>query len=190
MATTTLYLVRHGEASSDDGADPRLTPVGRRQAAAVAARLLASRLEPAPLTVLHSSRRRAVETATIIANRFDLHGEHSDDLEDRTPVPRDLTTVPERYHDFLSAVPEPERDLDGERLDAAVESLGAVGAADRTVVAVTHAFVVAWFVRAVLDTAPWRWVSLPVGNASLTVIRWSDENEPRVISVNDTGHLA
>lgn len=190
MAATTLYLIRHGEASGDDGADPGLSAAGRTQAAAVGVRLQASRLDPAPLSVLHSSRRRAVETARIIATPMGLEAEHRDDLEDRTPVPRDLATMPERYHEFLRSVPEPERDPDGERLDAAVGSLGAVGAADRTIVAVTHAFVVAWFVRSVLDSPSWRWVSLPIGNASLTVIRWADEHEPRVLCVNDTGHLA
>lgn len=190
MTTTTLYLVRHGEASADDDADRRLSTAGRRQAGAVADRLLSSQLDPAPSAVLHSSRRRAVETATIVATRLGLAPEHSDDLEDRTPVPRDLTNVPQRYHDFLRAVPDAELDVDGARLDAAVETLGLVGAADRTIVAVTHAFVVAWFVRDALDTPAWRWVSLPIGNASLTVIRWSDEHEPRVICVNDTGHLA
>lgn len=192
MPSTTLYLVRHGEASGD-GADPALSTTGRDQAIAIGGRLLTEQLDPAPLSVLHSSRRRAVQTARVIADPLGVGIGHSDDLEDRTPVARDLSTVPERYHDFLSTVLEPERDPDGERLDAALASLGAIGSSDRTIVAVTHAFVVAWFVRAALGAPPWRWISLPIDNASLTVIRWSDERgrepEPRVFRVNDTGHL-
>jgi broad specificity phosphatase PhoE len=58
MPTTTLYLVRHGEATEgDEHSDRALTERGRRQATAVGAALS----DVNPDALLHSSRRRATE---------------------------------------------------------------------------------------------------------------------------------
>ncbi|MGW9169168.1 histidine phosphatase family protein [Agromyces sp. NPDC055658] len=192
MPTTTLYLIRHAEAAVDDErADPGLSPRGELQAAALARRLSAMRVDVHDDVLLHSSRRRAAATAAIVATAHaGWASRASDDVEDRTAVPEDLSAVPERYHRLLRDVPADEHDPDGRRLDAAVRSLSAIGDQDRTVVAITHAFVVGWFVRSVLDAPAWRWISLPVSNASLTVLQWQSDREPRVLSFNDTGHLA
>lgn len=191
MSTTTLYLIRHAEAAhADEGADPGLSERGEQQAALVATRLRAALPGGEAGEILHGSRRRARQTAQILADALPgWRARHSADAEDRTPVPSDLSTMPERYHALLRGVPSAERDPEGRRLDAALESLAEVGDHDRALIMVTHAFVVAWFVRAVLEAPTWRWVSLPISNASLTVLRWHTGVEPRVLGLNDTGHL-
>jgi probable phosphoglycerate mutase len=192
MSTTTLYLVRHGAAAYDDeSADPGLSPLGELQAAAVSRRLSAMDLDPAPDAVLHSSRRRAAETATVItASHLAWVCRQSDDLEDRTPIPTDWSTLSDRAQDFLRAVPADERDEGGHRLDAALATVLDVTGRDRNVVAITHAFVIAWFVRAVLGAPEVAWMDLPVANGSLTIIRRSGDRTPQLIAFNDTGHLA
>lgn len=66
MPVQTIYLVRHGEAAPEweDAARP-LTVRGRRQARALAAELVVrdARVD----AILHSGKRRAEETAEIIA---------------------------------------------------------------------------------------------------------------------------
>jgi len=192
MPRTTLHLIRHGEAADhDEASDPGLSLRGEAQASEVARRLESSLGGNRVGAVLHSSRRRAAATAEIVAAAIPgAVARWSDDLEDRTPVPRDFAGVPERYHRLLREATDDERDIGGRRLDAAVRSLGEIGEHDRMVVAVTHAFVVGWFVSRVLETPSWRWVSLPVSNGSLTVLQWETGREPRVLAFNDTGHLS
>jgi len=75
-----ITLVRHGQTAANRGgllqgrADVPLTALGHRQAALVAAAL------PAPARVLASPLRRAVDTATPIAERFGLEVEVDDRL--------------------------------------------------------------------------------------------------------------
>ena len=59
---------------------------------------------------------------------------------------------------------------------------------DGPLVLVTHAFVVGWFVRELLDAPTWRWIRLAPANASLTVVRWDGSGV--LVSFNDSGHLA
>lgn len=190
MTATTLYLVRHGAAAHDDeAADPGLSPLGELQAAAVGRRLSAMALDPQPVAALHSSRRRAAETGAIIAaSHLAWPCRYSDDVDDRTPVPDDPSQLPRHTRDFLAAVPADERDPGGRRLDQALASLLEVDG-DRSVVAITHAFVIAWFVRAVLDAPPLRWMDLPVANGSLTIIRRRADRAAELVAFNDTGHL-
>jgi serine/threonine-protein phosphatase PGAM5 len=183
--TTTLCLVRHGEAASSDAADPGLTEHGRRQAEAVATRLARLRIDG----LVHGPKRRARETAEIIGAHLPhvslAWSEHADD---RTPVPTDRSSVPERYWPFLTRVPAAERDPDGRQLDAAVDHLGAVGSRDRSVIVVSHAFVIGWFVRRAVDAPPWRWIGLNHLNGAVTTIQYTTEGA-RLVAFNDSGHL-
>lgn len=54
---------------------------------------------------------------------------------------------------------------------------------------VTHAFVVGWFVRHVLDAPEWRWMGLNAANGGVTVVQWHSDRPPTLVSYNDTGHL-
>jgi serine/threonine-protein phosphatase PGAM5 len=183
---TTLYLVRHGEAADVDHLDPPLTDLGRAQARAVGARLSGIHFND----VLHSSRRRARETAAIMSDsivgcvpRDSIHA------ADRTPVPTDQSGLSARLRAFMAGVPEDERDADGRALDQSIDALRGVHDADRHVLVVTHNFVIGWFVRDALDAPPITWTRLNSANGALTILRYRSGEPPRLIAFNDTGHL-
>ncbi len=186
MPPTTLYLIRHGAADGHDGDDPGLSDAGRAQAHRAAAALGDLGVD----TVLHGSRRRAAETARIIADACaGTRPAHSDWFEDRTPVPEDWASVPARYHEFLRSVPVDEADPGATALSAAVAAMSSVGERDRTIIAVTHNFVIGWIVRNVLDAPWWRWIGLNQVNGAITVVRWSHDQGGRLVRFNDQGHL-
>jgi serine/threonine-protein phosphatase PGAM5 len=142
MARTLVYLVRHGEQSRDEtGPDAGLSELGRRQA-----RRLGERLRAVPFdAVHHSAAARATQTADEIAAFLPGTPVHACPYAaDLTPVPapgRAEQRTPQRYAEFLDAVPEPERDPGGVRVRATVEHWGRVGDVDRHELVVTHNFV-------------------------------------------------
>jgi broad specificity phosphatase PhoE len=186
-----LILVRHAEADGSDLGDPGLSVLGRRQATALGARLARERVAG----ILHSPRLRATETATIAAG--DLPGalaEPSELLNDRTPVPstgrRD--EYPSRYHAWLDETSSDERDVDAVALTQALHDLvdeALRRADDGGLVLVTHAFVIGWFVRAVLDAPTWRWMRLHPANSSLSVLRFDAGHDGTLVSFNDRAHV-
>ena len=138
---------------------------------------------------MHSPKRRARETAEIIGTHLPhVSLESSEYADDRTPMPTDRSSVPDRYWSFLSQVPTAERDLDGRHLDAAVDHFGGVGTGDRSVIVVTHAFVIGWFVRRALDAPTWRWLGLNHRNGAVTTIEYTSDGS-RLVAFNDSGHL-
>ena len=190
--TGELYVVRHAEAAGDDASDPALSGRGRDQA-----RALGRRLAQRPVArVLHGPRRRAADTAALIA--AELPGvpcAASPLLEDRTPVPSAgrRSEYPDDRRGWLDAVPTEEQDPDGEFLTAAFQQLcrqAREQAGRGALVAVTHAFVVGWFVREVLQGPAAQWLRLVPADTGLTVVRWREDGGPALVSFNDTGHLA
>ncbi len=186
MPTTTLYLIRHGEADETTDDDPGLTELGRRQAEAVGARL-----RGLDLTVVHHSpRRRAIETATIVAEQIGSAAPApSRSADDLTPFPDDWDLVPQGYHGWLREVPNEKRDPGARRLDKAIVELSRVEATDQSRVVITHNFVIGWFVRHALDAPWWRWMGLNQANGGLTVIAWRDGDPPRLLTFNECAHL-
>jgi len=192
MATTLLYLVRHGEQqrAPSDGENPGLglSALGEEQA-----RYLGRRLASVPFDVVrHGPARRAAETAAILSRYLPgVPVRESDLLADRTPVPvpGQEGPVPARYRGFLDTVPADERDPGGARLDDAVARLAVTAAVDRCELLVTHNFVIGWFVRHVMDAPWWRWMGLNQFNCALTIIKVSDGEPPALVTFNDVGHL-
>jgi broad specificity phosphatase PhoE len=158
-----LFLVRHGQtAANADGlllgrADPALTDLGRRQAAALAAFL------PRPERLISSPLRRALDTSSA----FDAPIEVDDrwieldygDL-DGTPVHTVSAELWECWRadpDFVPPGGESLRDLGGRVRDACEELRD--DAARRTIVVVSHVSpikaAVAW-VLASADDVAWR----------------------------------
>jgi len=198
MPTTLLYLVRHAEAEptpDDDHAGAGLSARGRRQAELLGTRLAGIHDRSRIDVVRHSPLQRATQTAHLLAAHLPgVPLEASEHLRDRTPILTgdEAAQVPPRYRPFLAAVPEPERDVGAARLREAVAALaGPVdpGSPDRAEVLVTHAFVLGWFVRHVLDAPPWRWIGLNPSNCGLTVIELADHREPWLVRYDDVGHL-
>jgi probable phosphoglycerate mutase len=181
---TTLHLVRHGQAVGDESVDPTLSPLGIRQAHAVAARL--ERL--GAQEIVHSPRRRAAQTAHIISERLGIPTSPSGLVDDRTPVPKDRSDVPGRFHRFLDDVPADERDVDGRLIDDAIGTLSMDTRAPRELIVITHNFVIGWMVRHALDAPAWRWLGLHQDNGALTTIAYRPEGA-RLVTFNEVGHL-
>lgn len=59
----------------------------------------------------------------------------------------------------------------------------------RTLIAITHAFVIGSFLRAVLQAPAAAWLRMPVANAGLTELRRWASGEWAVHSMSDVGHL-
>jgi len=190
MARTRLYLVRHGEQdpASDHALDSGLSQFGREQADR-----LGRRLRTVPFSAIHHSPlARAAETADVVAGHFPHVPRHDCDyLADRTPVPSvgQRDGYPDRWLAWLDGVPDDERDEDAMALQAAVEHFGVTGDTDRHELLITHNFVIAWFVRHMLDAPVSRWIGLNQAHCAITIVQWDADRPPTLLSFNDTGHL-
>jgi serine/threonine-protein phosphatase PGAM5 len=175
-----LYVVRHAEQA--DGDDPGLTPAGVAQA-----RRLADRLRPAGLVAVHHApARRATETAWLVGERLGMPIEESERLRDRTPVPDAADDYPDWFDGWAAGIPADERDPGGRALDTTIRCF-ANRPGNRLLV--THAFVVGWFVRHALDAPAAAWLRLAPGHTGLTLIDYPPGRPPRLVAVNDLGHL-
>ena len=147
-----LYLVRHAEAAGHEDVDPACRNGGGH------------RPEPSPSDWRRSGRPRSCTDPGAARPRPrtssqalpDAPVESTPLLEDRTPVPSAgrRGEYPERFWSWLDGVPADERDVDGAALTAALPGLAGLAedrADDGPLVLVTHAFVVGWFVRELLD---------------------------------------
>jgi len=184
--THYLYLARHGEhLDAEHGVDDGpLSPRGKRQAA-----LLSDRMSGVPLTaVWHSPLRRAAETAAILAERLPaIEPEPTALLFDC--VPTGITEeTPSSYHSFFGGVTESQIEAGRAQLaDAAEEFLARKSSAHELLV--THNFVIAWFVREVLQAPEWRWMTLNQANCGLTVLAQKPGRPWTLVSHNDLSHL-
>lgn len=184
--THYLYLVRHGEhLDAEHGmVDGPLSPRGRRQA-----ELLADRLSGVPLTqVWHSPLERAAETARAVAGRLPaVDPEPTALLFDC--VPSGMTPdTPNVYEPFFGGVTEAEIDAGAAQMsDAVAEFLAHRPNAHELLI--THNFVIAWFVRHVLDAPIWRWLTLTQANCGLTVLAQRPGRPWTVYAHNDLAHL-
>ncbi len=184
--THYLYLVRHGEhLDAEHGmVDGPLSPRGRRQA-----ELLADRLSGVPLTnVWHSPLERAAETARAVAGRLPaVDPEPTALLFDC--VPSGMTPdTPSVYEPFFGGVTEAEVDAGAAQMsDAVAEFLAHRPNAHELLI--THNFVIAWFVRHVLDAPTWRWLTLTQANCGLTVLAQRPGRPWTLVTHNDLAHL-
>ncbi|MEW2553480.1 histidine phosphatase family protein [Streptomyces zhihengii] len=187
-ATRYLYLARHGEAASEESG---LTPGGRRQAG-----LLGERLRAVPLAAIHHGPLpRAEQTARLIGERcpeVPLH--RSEAAGDYIPYLPERAELPPESADtllsFLTGATEEEIRRGPELARRAMESFtGPAAGGERHELVVTHAFLVAWLVRAAFDAPAWRWMGLRVANAALTVLAYPPGRPPSVVLLNDMRHL-
>ncbi|MFI5764276.1 histidine phosphatase family protein [Streptomyces sp. NPDC051563] len=188
-ATRHLYLVRHGEAVSEEGG---LTESGRRQAV-----LLGRRLRAVPLAAVHHGPLpRAEQTARLIGEQLedvplhssDVAGDYVPHVPAREELPADSADL---FLRFLSGVTEEERQQGPALARRALDLFtGPVdGGEDRHELVVTHAFLVSWLVREAMDAPRWRWLGLNQANAALTVIRYAPDRPASVLVSNDMRHL-
>jgi len=196
----TLIVVRHGEAEGNHDhrfigqSQVALTPLGRRQAEAIA-----HRFREEPVTrVVASDLVRAVDTVTPLADSFGLPVEHDPRLREIENgewtglLPVEIAERwPQLWDDYVAgadvARPLGERwkDVTSRVLEAAEQLIED----DGTVVVGTHggpALILAqWATGTIAESNIFRGRLGAVHNGSVTVL---DEG-PRLVAFNDVGHL-
>ncbi len=184
--TQYLYLVRHGEHQDAEHGleDGPLSPRGRRQA-----ELLADRISGVPLdAVWHSPLERAQETARAVAKRLPaLAPQASSLLFDCVPTGMTPDT-PAAYEPFFGSYTEAETEAGAAQMaDAVGEFLARKPDAHELLI--THNFVIAWFVREVLQAPDWRWLTINQAHCGLTVLAQRPGRPWTMVSHNDLSHL-
>ena len=185
--THYIYLVRHGEhQDAEHGlADGPLSPRGRRQAA-----LLADRLSGLPLDAIwHSPLLRAAETARAISERIPaVEAEPSALLFDCVPTGMTEET-PAVFEPFFGSITDAEIEAGSAQMGDAVNEFLVRKPGDVHEVLITHNFVISWFVREVLESPEWRWMTLNQANCGLTVISQKQGRPWSLVAHNDLSHL-
>lgn len=197
----TLIIVRHGDAEGNldhrfiGQSQVALTPLGRRQAEAVADRLA----DESVTRVVASDLSRCLDTVAPLARRLDLAVETDRRLREiqngdwTGMLPTEIAARwPELWSDYVNGVDvdrpagERWRDVAARVLEAAEELM----ADDGTVVVGTHggpALILAlWAVGVKVESNIFRGRLGPVHNGSVTVLGVG----PRLVAFNDVGHLA
>lgn len=182
-----LYLVRHGEQlDAEHGVDDgKLSGRGVRQAQAIAQRLSGVDFDQAWTSPL----MRATETAAIMQERLTaVEFEKSALLLDC--IPSGLTEeTPAGFHNFLKSVRPEEAEAGAAQMHDAGEQWLRPSRGDVNELLVTHNFVIGWFVREVMQSPQWQWMSLNQANCGLTIIRRRSGKPPQLVVHNDLGHL-
>ncbi|MFJ9579335.1 bifunctional RNase H/acid phosphatase [Streptomyces sp. NPDC101191] len=205
-APATFVLLRHGETaltpekrfSGSGGADPELSPAGRRQAEAVATALAArgtiQEIVSSPLT-------RCRQTAEAVAARLGLDVRIENGLRETDFGAWEGLTfgeVRERYKDDLDAwlaSPKAEPTGGGEsfatvaRRVAATRDRLATAYAGRTVLLVTHVTPIKTLVRLALGAPPESLFRMELSAASISAVAYYADGNASVRLLNDTSHL-
>lgn len=185
--THYIYLVRHGEHQDAEYGlvDGPLSARGHRQAA-----LVADRLSGVPLdAVWHSPLERAAQTARMIAERLpSVSPQPSALLFDCVPTGMTSDT-PASFEPFFGSVTEAEIEAGRAQMADAVSEFLVRKQGESHELLITHNFVIAWFVREVLQAPDWRWMTLNQAHAGLTVISQKHGRPWTLNAFNDLSHL-
>ncbi|MEU3306468.1 histidine phosphatase family protein [Nocardiopsis sp. NPDC006832] len=185
--TRDLYLARHGQA---DPTTTNLTDIGRQQADLLGRRL--SRSEPH--TLWHGPSPRTTQTAhQALTHLPGLTATPAPEADDHIPHLPTRDELPPRHTEqilaFLSHL-SPQDHAPHLAARALERFTGpAQGSHPRREVVITHAYLIAYLIAHALDAPPWRWISIPVAHAALTVIRYRPHAPASVVVLNDTAHL-
>ena len=182
-----VYLVRHGEQQDAEHGlpDGPLSGRGQRQA-----RAIAERLSGVPFASVHTSPlQRAVETASYMTELMPaMEPEISALLMDCIPT-GPTADMPHAFESFFGGVTEEEIAAGEAQMADAVAEWLSPSRDDRHELLITHNFVIAWFVREVLQAPEWRWMTLNQAHCGLTVLAQKQGGPWTVLSHNDTAHL-
>ncbi|MFT4219172.1 MAG: histidine phosphatase family protein [Microbacterium sp.] len=185
--THYLYLVRHGEQQDAEHGlpDGPLSPRGRRQAS-----LLADRLSGVPFDAMwNSPLQRAAQTAQTVAERLPaLSPEPTALLFDC--VPTGVTgETPAAFEPFFGAVTDEQVEAGRAQMADAVSEFLVRKPGEVHELLITHNFVIAWFVREVLQAPEWRWMTINQANCGLTVLAQKPGRPWTLLTHNDLAHL-
>lgn len=185
--THFLYLVRHGEQQDAEHGlpDGPLSPRGRRQAA-----LVADRVSGLPLdAVWHSPLRRAAQTAEIMSERLPaISPQDSALLFDCVPTGMTPDT-PQAYEPFFGSITDAQIEAGRAQMDDAVGEFLARKSGETHELLITHNFVIAWFVREVMQAPAWKWMTLNQANCGLTILAQKQGRPWTLVAHNDLAHL-
>ena len=157
-----IYLVRHGEATGYDGADPGLSELGASQARQVAQRL--DEIARAPIDLITSPLRRARETALPLATRWSTEALVVDAVRE-LPSPG---TPSERRPWLRAALRSTFAELDEQQRDWRAEILRTLSQRERDTAVFTHAVVISAVVGHLQDDD--RVLGFLPANTSITVL--------------------
>lgn len=189
MATRYLYIARHGDAD----AFGTLTDSGREQS-----RLLGRRLAHLPIdAVWHSPLSRAAESARElnIFLRGNVTVRDAPELIDHVPYVPPWDEMPPPWVPFFDGYNAEEADSGHATAQSLTTRFGSGRDEgedddhDSHEVLITHAYPIAWLVRAALNAPPERWLGLNSANTALTVIENRPQLSPTLIMFNDMAHL-
>ncbi|MFJ8232503.1 bifunctional RNase H/acid phosphatase [Streptomyces sp. NPDC094448] len=205
-APTTLVLLRHGETaltpekrfSGSGGGDPELSPVGRRQAEAVAAALA---VRGTVQEIVSSPLKRCRETADAVAARLGLGVRIEDGVRETDFGAWEGLTfaeVQQRYPDDLAAWLSSAKAAPtggGESFTSVARRVAAARdrllarSPGRTVLLVTHVTPVKTLVRLALGAPPESMFRMELSAASVSAVAYYADGNASVRLLNDTSHL-
>lgn len=197
---TRLILIRHGITEWNikkrycGFMDIALSEKGRKQA-----QLLREKINRArkPIHKIYcSDRKRAMQTARIvfgnapikkIANLREMHFGIFEGLTHKQIMKKHAAIYKKWLSDpFTSVIPQGER-LSGfkKRVKSALDKIIRANR-NKTIAVVSHGGAISIFLTDILKTRDF-WKNIP-GATSLTIIEYKN-NKPRILALNDTGHL-
>ncbi len=201
----TLILIRHAQSEhhiadlTGGWTDTDLTPLGRQQAQALAARLQRE-LEDRPLRLISSDLKRGVQTAEILAQALHLPFSLEPGLRDynngsadgmarsladnlRAPIPPD----------FMSWRSHPGAESWGEYLERVWKTLDALPDFDGYTLIVTHAGTIncapLWWLNIKPHYPGQPWIDCHAAPTCLTILSQNENGEPVIHTINDYAHL-
>ncbi|HKI78648.1 MAG TPA: histidine phosphatase family protein [Ignavibacteriaceae bacterium] len=183
--TRTIFLIRHGEYSSQmdnkSDAGKRLTPLGIAQARLVSARLKAMNTKFNSL--ISSTMTRARETAEVINRDFpEMKLEQSDLIRECTPPTWRNDIMADRDSTDIGCV---------ENLERAFKKyfVPSPDGKDRNDIIVCHGNVIRYFVTKVLKVDEMSWLQMSISNCSLTIVRILPDERMKLDVFSDYGHI-
>ncbi|HEU4335434.1 MAG TPA: histidine phosphatase family protein [Candidatus Eisenbacteria bacterium] len=184
QGTRYLYLIRHGMYDRVDSLDDRtangLNALGHEQARLLGARLAS--LPVKPRLLVSSDYARARETADDLAAILGRAAERDTLIRECGPpsVRDSSATDSERAEQA-----ECERTLEA----AWAKYIRPSPDADAHDLLVCHGNVIRWFVARAVGADTRRWITMTIGNASLTVLAVRPDGSTRLVMFSDVGHL-
>jgi len=159
---TRIYLIRHGEATGYEGADPGLSELGASQARQVAERL--DEIIGAPIHLVTSPLRRARETAQPLAARWSTQALVVDAFRE-LPSPG---TQSERRPWLRAALRSTFAELDEQQRDWRTGIVRTLSQREHDAVVFTHAVVISSVVGHLQDDD--RVLGFLPANTSITIV--------------------
>lgn len=179
-----VYMIRHGMYDRVDSLDDRtangLNALGREQA-----RLLGERLRGLPMRprlLVSSGLTRARETGDIVGAILGVPCARDSMIEECAP--------PQPADSAATAAAREEAAACAATLERAWERYMRPSAeGDAHDLLVCHGNVIRWFVTRALHADSKRWITMGIGNASITILAVRPDGSVRLMMFSDVGHL-